>query len=220
MNRELSWLKFNERVLEEAENKKVPLCERLNFAAIYQSNLDEFFMVRVGSLVDQMLLKKDIRDNKTNLTPEEQIKKILAEVGKLNRRRNVVYDEIMEELEEYDICITDFKKIFEIVKDQCDLIWLENLNLRGGFKGKIMDYIKEKHPDLYPLYENIYNKKDRSYFEELEKEAEQLAKDNDCPFVDNETPYGRAEKGHPVIVDYFYHEEVRGSNNTGKRNRK
>lgn len=69
MNRELSWLKFNERVLEEAENKKVPLCERLNFAAIYQSNLDEFFMVRVGSLVDQMLLKKDIRDNKTNLTP-------------------------------------------------------------------------------------------------------------------------------------------------------
>lgn len=116
--------------------------------------------------------------------------------------------------------ITDFKKIFELVKDQCDLIWLENLNLRGGFKGKIMDYIKEKHPDLYPLYENIYNKKDRSYFEELEKEAEQLAKDNDCPFVDNETPYGRAEKGHPVIVDYFYHEEVRGSNNTGKRNRK
>ena len=77
MNRELSWLKFNERVLEEAENKKVPLCERLNFAAIYQSNLDEFFMVRVGSLVDQMLLKKDIRDNKTNLTPGEQIKKIL-----------------------------------------------------------------------------------------------------------------------------------------------
>ena len=56
--------------------------------------------------------------------------------------------------------------------------------------------------------------------EELEKEAWQLAKDNDCPFVDNETPYGRAKKGHPVIVDYFYHEEVRGSNNTGKRNRK
>ena len=63
--------------------------------------------------VDQMLLKKDIRDNKTNLTPGEQIKKILAEVGKLNRRRNVVYDEIMEELEEYDICITDFKKMNE-----------------------------------------------------------------------------------------------------------
>jgi DNA repair photolyase len=116
--------------------------------------------------------------------------------------------------------ITDFKKIFELVKDQCDLIWLENLNLRGGFKGKIMDYIKEKHPNLYPLYEQIYSKKNRSYFENLEKEALQLAKDNDCPFVDNETPYGRAKKGHPVIVDYFYHEEIRGSNNTGKRNKK
>ena len=72
---------------------------------------------------------------------------------------------------------------------------------------------------MEPL-EKIYKKKDRSYFEKLEKEAEQLAKDNDCPFVDNETPYGRAKKGHPVIVDYFYHEEVRGSNNTGKRNKK
>ena len=115
--------------------------------------------------------------------------------------------------------ITDFKKIFELVKNQCDLIWLENLNLRGGFKGKIMDYIKEKHPDLYPLYEEIYNKKDRNYFERLEKEAEMMAKENDCPFVDNETPYGRAKQGHPVIVNYFYHEEVRGTNNTGKRNK-
>ena len=73
MNRELSWLKFNERVLEEAEDESVPLCERLSFAAIYQSNLDEFFMVRVGSLEDQMLLGKKIRDNKTHMTPAEQI---------------------------------------------------------------------------------------------------------------------------------------------------
>lgn len=113
--------------------------------------------------------------------------------------------------------ITDFEAIFERVRNQCDLVWLENLNLRGGFKKDIMDYIQEKYPDLVPLYDAIYNKKDRSYFQMLEKKAKQLARNNNCPFADNELPYGRAEQGHPVIVDYFYHEEVRGSENTGKR---
>ena len=82
----------------------------------------------------------------------------------------------------------------------------------------IMDYICKKYPDLVPLYDAIYNKRDRSYFRGLEDQAERLAKENSCPFVDNELPYGRAEPGHPVIVDYFYHEEVRGSENTGRRN--
>ena len=71
---------------------------------------------------------------------------------------------------------------------------------------------------LVPLYDEIYNKKNRSYFEALEKKAEELAKKYDCRFVDNETPYERVEKGHPTIVDYFYHEEVRGTANSGKRN--
>ena len=106
--------------------------------------------------------------------------------------------------------ITDLEAIFERVHNQ---------NLRGGFKKTIMDYIAEKRPDLLPLYDEIYNKHNRSYFEALEKKAEEMAKTYDCPFVDNEMPYGRVPQGHPVIVDYFYHEEIRGSDNTGKRNK-
>ena len=113
--------------------------------------------------------------------------------------------------------ITDFEAIFERVRNQCDLFWLENLNLRGGFKKTIMNYISEKYPDLVPLYDQIYNRHDRSFFESLEKKAEELAIKYDCPFADNEMPYGRVTQGHPVIVNYFYHEEIRGSENTGKR---
>lgn len=111
MNRELSWLKFNERVLEEAESRNVPLCERLSFASIYQTNLDEFFMVRVGSLVDQMMLSKDLRDNKTKMTAKEQIMAILSQVTKLNRRKDAVYAELMEEIEKQGIKLVNFQKI-------------------------------------------------------------------------------------------------------------
>ena len=113
MNRELSWLKFNERVLEEAENPKVPLCERLSFASIYQSNLDEFFMVRVGSLIDQMLVAKDSRENKTHMTPKEQIQAILPQVEILNRRKDEVYGKIMKKIEDYGVKLVDFSKISE-----------------------------------------------------------------------------------------------------------
>ena len=116
--------------------------------------------------------------------------------------------------------ITDFEAIFEKVKNQCDLVWLENLNLRGSFKQSIMNYIQDNYPDLVPLYNAIYNKKNRTYFQLLEKKAEQMAKQNNCLYVDNELPYGRSPKGHPVIVNYFYHEEVKGSENTGRRNKK
>lgn len=111
MNRELSWLKFNERVLEEAENPDNPLCERLTFASIYQSNLDEFYMVRVGSLVDQMFLSKDIRENKTNMTPKEQLEAVLSRTRKLNRKRDVIYEEIMDSLKEYGVQMLNFHKI-------------------------------------------------------------------------------------------------------------
>ena len=84
MNRELSWLKFNDRVLDEAGNSRVPLAERLTFASIYQSNLDEFYMIRVGMLMDQMEASEEVRENKTNMTSEEQVKAIVKETRELD----------------------------------------------------------------------------------------------------------------------------------------
>lgn len=97
-NRELSWLKFNERVLEESADSSVPLCERLSFLSIFQSNLDEFFMVRVGSLHDQMLVAPNARENKTNMTAKEQIDKILDAVNLILKDKDKIYTDVMNEL--------------------------------------------------------------------------------------------------------------------------
>lgn len=105
--------------------------------------------------------------------------------------------------------ITDVKSIIGRVRDFADLIWLENLNLRGQFKGTIMSYIRENHPDVYALYDEIYNKKRMNYWESLEKEISMFAKQNGFPYMVNDLPYGRSEKGKPVIVNYFYHEKIR-----------
>ena len=105
--------------------------------------------------------------------------------------------------------ITDVKAIIERVKDFADLIWLENLNLRGQFKGVIMDYIREKHPSLVLLYEDIYNRKRTEYWQSLEKEISSYAAEQGYPYRVNDLPYGRSEKGKPVLVNYFYHEKIR-----------
>ena len=111
MNRELSWLKFNERVLNEAGNPRVPLAERLTFASIYQSNLDEFYMVRVGTLMDQMESSEEIRENKTNMTSREQVKAILEATRILDKKKDMIYEQLMGELEPQGIRIINFNRL-------------------------------------------------------------------------------------------------------------
>ena len=111
MNRELSWLKFNERVLNEAGNPRVPLAERLTFASIYQSNLDEFYMVRVGTLMDQMDADEVICENKTNMTSEEQVKAILKATRELDLKKERIYEQLMGELEPKGIRLINFNKL-------------------------------------------------------------------------------------------------------------
>ena len=110
-NRELSWLQFNERVLNEAGNSKVPLAERLTFASIYQTNLDEFFMVRVGTLMVQMHADEEVRENKTYMTSGEQVAAILDKVKVLERKKAHIYEELMGELKPQGIHIINFNKL-------------------------------------------------------------------------------------------------------------
>lgn len=102
-NRELSWLKFNLRVLEESNDSSVPLLERLFFSSIYSSNLDEFFMVRVGSLHDQMLIDDDDLDGKTKMRPSEQLNAIFKRVAQLNIKHDEYFEKLSNELKENGI---------------------------------------------------------------------------------------------------------------------
>lgn len=107
--------------------------------------------------------------------------------------------------------ITDVKAIIDRVKEQCSLIWLENLNLRGGYKKEILEYIRERHSELAPLYEEIYVHGSRQYWEALDREVRAYAEKNGMEYVRNDDSMKRSFDAPPVIVNYFYHEEVKKS---------
>lgn len=110
-NRELSWLRFNQRVLEEAKDESVPLLERMKFVAIFTSNLDEFFMIRVGSLYDMAAVDNKTVDSKSGMTPGEQLEAIYAAVAPLYKERDKTYGDIKKQLHPYGVCGLDFKEL-------------------------------------------------------------------------------------------------------------
>lgn len=111
--------------------------------------------------------------------------------------------------------ITDVKAIIEQAKEHCNLIWLENLNLRGSYKAVIMDYIKEKYPALLPLYQDIYSLGNRSYWEALDTELKEYAAEIGLEYVTNDDSMSRPFSAPPVIVNYFYHSEIKKSARKG-----
>ena len=110
-NRELSWLRFNQRVLEEARDETVPLMERMKFVAIFTSNLDEFFMIRVGSLYDMAAVDNKKLDTKSGMTPKQQLEAIYQAVAPLYKERDKTYAEIKKQLKPYGVCGLDFKEL-------------------------------------------------------------------------------------------------------------
>ena len=110
-NRELSWLKFDNRVLNEARDKSIPLLERLKFVSITSSNLDEFYRVRVGTLMDQMEASEVIRENKTNMTSEEQVTAIFQATRNLDQKKAAIYEQLMGELEPYGVRLINFNRL-------------------------------------------------------------------------------------------------------------
>ncbi len=126
-NRELSWLKFNERVLAQAVDPTVPLMERMRFVSIFTSNLDEFFMVRVGSLIDMDMLAPEESDNKSGMTPREQVSAICAAVRPLIERRDAVYRKLMQALDNAGVTEASFEGLTSSQRTYVQEYYKENI---------------------------------------------------------------------------------------------
>ncbi len=126
-NRELSWLKFNERVLAQAKDPTLPLMERLRFVSIFTSNLDEFFMVRVGSLIDMDMLAPEEKDNKSGMTPSAQVSAICAAVAPLIERRDAIYKRLTEELDNAGVSEMGFEDLSANQKAYVQEYYKENI---------------------------------------------------------------------------------------------
>ena len=157
-NRELSWLKFNERVIDEADDSRVPLCERLTFVSIFNSNLDEFYMVRVGSLYDQMLLAKESKqerttgfDNKSMMTAEQQLEAVFTETRELLHKKDRIYNKLMYEFDKQGVKLISFNDV-----EYSDAVYLENCFNKSILPILSPQVIGKKNPFPFLKNKEIY----------------------------------------------------------------
>lgn len=147
-NRELSWLRFNQRVLEEARDESVPLLERMKFVSIFTSNLDEFFMIRVGSLYDMAAVDNKKKDTKSGMTPKEQLEAIYTAVAPLYKERDKTYAEIKKQLAPYGICGMDFKELEQ----------QEKKYVKKYFKEQVLPVLSPQIVDVNHPFPHLLNK--------------------------------------------------------------
>ena len=147
-NRELSWLKFNQRVLEEAKDSSVPLLERMKFVSIFTSNLDEFFMIRVGSLYDMSLTDNSTIDSRSGMNPKEQLDAIFATVAPLYKERDKTYSEIKKLLNPYGVCGLSIKELEQ----------QEKKYVKKYFKDQILPILSPQIVDANHPFPHLLNK--------------------------------------------------------------
>lgn len=165
--------------------------------------------------LDLLSFFPDVRVGFSINTLDEDFQKDMDQAVSIERRINAM--KILHESGIRTTCfispifpgITDCQAIIERVKAHCNLVWLENLNLRGSYKGRILQYIREKYPEWVPLYEAIYIRGSRAYWERLDGALREYAGRTGLPYVRNDDRMQLPFEAPPVIVNFFYHEEIR-----------